>query len=56
MEMRNGSDVPRIAGQGARAETVHVVDEISDDHFDKFLGQPRGKRRAHCRGLRRRVP
>ena len=34
MEMRNGDDVPGIAGQGACKEASRVVDEMNDDHFE----------------------
>ena len=56
MEMRDGGDVPRIAGQGACAETELVVDEISDDDFNDVLRKS-GDRRQACRGsLRRSTP
>ena len=40
MEMRNGGDVPRVTGQGARAETAFVVDNIGDNYFDDLLWDP----------------
>lgn len=53
MEVRDGSDVPGVASQGAREKTVYVVDQIGDDHFDDFLGEAGGKRRA-CRRILKR--
>ena len=38
MKLENGSDVPGVAGQGARTETWDVVDEWGDDHFDDLQG------------------
>ena len=38
MEMGNGSDVPGVAGQGACAETLYVVDQLGDDNFDDLQG------------------
>ena len=53
MEMRNGGDVPRVTGQGARAETAFVVDNIGDSYFIDLLREPSGRGRACGRpGLR----
>ena len=38
MEMGNGSDVPGVAGPGACAETLYVVDQLGDDDFDDLQG------------------
>ena len=35
--MRDGNNVPGIAGQRARFESLDIVDEKCDDHFDKFV-------------------
>jgi len=56
MEVRDGSDVPRVTGQGACAETADVVAKICDDHFDDLQGEPGGRRRAGQRCLRRGTP
>ena len=40
VEMGSGSDVPGVAGQGAHAETAHVMYEIGDNIFDDFQGEP----------------
>ena len=39
MEVGNSGNVPRITGQGARAETGCVVDKIGNDHFDDLQGK-----------------
>ena len=39
MKMRDGGDVPGVAGQGAREETLCVVDKMDDDHLDDLLGK-----------------
>ena len=49
MEMENGGNVPGVTSQGACEETVCVVSEMGDDHFDDLLGKPGGKGRA-CGG------
>ena len=58
MEMGNGGDVPGVAGQGACAETVFVVDEMCEDDVDDILGKPGGEgwtcRRILWRWTRRR--
>lgn len=38
--MRGGDDVPGVAGQGAHVEATHVVDEMGNDRFDDFMGEP----------------
>ena len=42
MEMGNGGDVPGVTGQGARTETVFVV-EMCEDDLDDILGKPGGE-------------
>ena len=44
MEVRDGSNVPGITGQGACAETAYVVGKIGDDHFDEFERKSGGGR------------
>ena len=51
MEVRNGGDVPRVAGQGACAETAFVIDKIGDDYFNDLLWEPSGRGRACGRSL-----
>ena len=43
VEMRNGDDMPRVTGQGAREKTVRLIDEMGDDDFDNFEGKPGGR-------------
>lgn len=50
VEVKNGGGAAGMAGQGTYAETVRVMGEIGDDHFDDFQGKPRGGRRVHHRG------
>ena len=48
METRNGGDVPRVIGKGARKETGCVIDEISDDYFNGLCVKL-GERGQACR-------
>ena len=48
MKMRNGYDVPGVAGQGACEEATLVVNEMDDDHFED-LGRNFGKIGWGCR-------
>ena len=45
VEVRNGGEIPGVAGQGAREETGYVVDKMGDDDFDNFQGKPSGRGR-----------
>jgi len=56
MEMRDGSDVPGVTGQGACEKTVYVVVKIGDDLFDNLQGEFGGRGRACHRSLRRSIP
>ena len=56
VEMRNNDDVPGVASQGTRNEAGCVMGEIGDDHFDNLEGEPGGRGRARCRGLRTSSP
>lgn len=51
IEVRNGGDVPGIAGQRASAKTVHVhvIGNISDNHFCGLQGKQGGGGRG-CNG------
>jgi len=53
MEVRDCGGVPGVTGQGARAETEHVIDKVGDDHLDDLRGEPGGGGRARRSGLRR---
>ena len=37
VDMRDGSDVPGIAGERARFESWGVVNEMGDDNFHEFV-------------------
>ena len=37
VDMRDGRDVPGIAGERARFETWKVIDEMGDDNFHEFV-------------------
>ena len=50
-EVRNGSNVPGVTGQGAREEIIFVIDEMGNDHFNGLLGKPVGRGRARRRSL-----
>lgn len=56
MEVRNGSDVPGVTGLGACAETSHIINEISDYHFNDLQGKPRSRGWVCHRSLQRRTP
>ena len=40
MQVRDGGHIQGVAGEGARAETAHVVGEMGDYLFDDFRGEP----------------
>ena len=42
MEVRNGGDVPGVAGEGTRKEIVFVIDEMSNDHLNDLVGKAVG--------------
>jgi len=50
VEMRDGGDVPRVAGQGTRAETVGVIGKMGNDHFDELQGKLGDRGRVCWRG------
>ena len=56
MEMRKKGDVPGGTGQGACEETGRIADELDDDKFDNFQGEPGGRRRVCRRSLRMSTP
>ena len=56
MEMGDGGGIPRVAGEGARAETAHVAAEMNDDDFDDLQGKPHCRGRAFCASLRGGTP
>ena len=39
MEMWERGDVPGVAGQGTGNEAGNVVDQVTNDNFDNFLGK-----------------
>ena len=43
VEVEDGGDVPGVTGQRASKETVFVVDEIVDDHFNDLQREPGGR-------------
>ena len=56
VEMGNGGNVPGVTGQGACAETAHVIDQVRDDDSDDLEGKPGGRGRGRRRGLRGNAP
>ena len=56
VEVGSGSSVPGMTGQGACAETVHVVEKVVDDDLDELKGKPCGRGRACHRGLQESAP
>lgn len=42
VEMGDGGDVPRVAGQGASEESFRLVDEMGHDHFNYLQGESGG--------------
>jgi len=40
MEVRNGGEIPGVAGQGAGEETGYVVDKMGNNDFDNSQGKP----------------
>lgn len=55
IEMRNSSDIPGVASQGARADTARIVTKMGNDHFDDLRGEPGDQGRGCCRGLGRSI-
>ena len=43
MDVGSGGNIPGVTGQGACAETAHVIAKVSDDRFDELLGKTRGR-------------
>jgi len=56
MEVRNGGNVPGVAGQCACAEAAGVVNKIGDDDFDELEGQPGGRGRGRRGDLLEKTP
>ena len=56
VEMGNCGNVPGVTGQGACAETAHIMDQIRDDCSDDLEGKPGGRGRGRRRGLQGNTP
>ena len=56
MKLRSRGDVQRTTGEGACHETVLVVDEVGNNHFDDFLGNGRCNGDPLCDGGSASVP
>jgi len=46
--MGSGGDIPGVVGQGAREQTVFVIEKMGGDRVDNLLGEFGGGRRL-CR-------